>query len=273
MKKLNNKSFLIIGAGNMGFAFIYSLVNHKFSYKNITVLEKNPSKKILELKKKKKITLIKKDDELGYKFKPDLVLIAVKPNDLENIFSNKFSSLIKNSVILSIVAGKKTTVLRKLSKQKTNVVRAMTNTPVSVGMGSSIIFLDNKVGLKAKNLSKQFLELVGQVMETTKESQIDTFTAIFGSGPAYIYYFIETLSKIAMKNGFKKSDQMVIHLFLGSMLLMINNEEHPTTLREKVTSKGGTTDSAIKSLMTSNNFYNILEKAIIRAKKRSKELN
>ena len=88
----------------------------------------------------------------------------------------------------------------------------MTNTPISVGMGSSVVYFDQKTSPKAKKLSKQFLSLVGQVIEVNKESQIDTFTAIFGSGPAYVYFFIETLSKIASKNGFKQSDEMIIHL-------------------------------------------------------------
>ena len=126
-------------------------------------------------------------------------------------------------------------------------------------MGSSVVYFDQKTSPKAKKLSKQFLSLVGQVIEVNKESQIDTFTAIFGSGPAYVYFFIETLSKIASKNGFKKSDEMIIHLFLGSILLMIDKGEHPAVLREKVTSKGGTTDAAIRSLISSGKFYNILK--------------
>ena len=114
---------------------------------------------------------------------------------------------------------------------------------------------------------------MGQVIEVNKESQIDTFTAIFGSGPAYIYFFIETLSKIASKNGFKQSNEMIIHLFLGSILLMIDKGEHPAILREKVTSKRGTTDAAIRSLTSSDKFYKILNRAINQARERSKKLN
>ena len=84
---------------------------------------------------------------------------------------------------------------------------------------------------------------------------------------------IEPLSKIASKNGFKQSDQMIIHLFLGSILLMIDRGEHPSILREKVTSKGGTTDAAIRSLISSDKFYKILNTAINQARDRSKKLN
>ena len=273
MKTIRNKTILIVGAGNMGIAFIFSLIKKKFTSKKIIVLESKPSKELLNLRKKKKIVLIRNEDGLDNTSLPDLVLLAVKPNQIEKLFSFNLAKSIKKSVIVSIIAGKKTSTLRNLCNQNLNVVRSMTNTPVSVGMGSSVVYFDKKTSLKAKKLSKQFLSLVGQVIEVNKESQIDTFTAIFGSGPAYVYFFIETLSKIASKNGFKPSDQMIIHLFLGSILLMLDKREHPTTLRKKVTSKGGTTDAAINSLISSDKFYKILSEAIDKAKDRSKKLN
>ena len=273
MIDVRNKIILIIGAGNMGISFISALVKSKFSSKKIIVLEPKPSINVLNLKKGKKIVLIKNEEELNKVVPPDLVLLAVKPNQVGNLFSFNLAKLIKKSVIISIIAGKKTSTLRKLTNQNLNVVRSMTNTPISVGMGSSVVYFDKKTSPKAKKLSKQFLSLVGQVVEVNKESQIDTFTAIFGSGPAYIYFFIEILSKIASKNGFKQSDQMIIHLFLGSILLMIEKGEHPAMLREKVTSKGGTTDAAIRSLISSDKFYKILDRAINRARDRSKKLN
>ena len=273
MTGIYNKTILIIGAGNMGVSFISSLIKNKFSSKKIIVLEPKPSKNILNLKKRKKIVLIKKEEELSNLALPDLALLAVKPNQVGNLFSLNLAKFIKRSVIISIIAGKKTSTLRKLSNQNLNIVRSMTNTPISVGMGSSIVYFDKKTSSKAKKLSKQFLSLVGQVVEVKKESQIDTFTAIFGSGPAYVYFFIETLSKIASKNGFKQSDEMIIHLFLGSILLMIDKGEHPSILRQKVTSKGGTTDAAIRSLISSDKFYKILNRAITQARDRSKKLN
>ena len=271
MKAISSKTVLIIGAGNMGISFIHALIRNKFTHKKILVLEPKPSKELLNLSKKKKLVLTKKQEDFQNLI-PDIVLLAVKPNQLKGLFSLNLINLTKKSVIVSIIAGKKTSTLRKLTNQNYNIVRSMTNTPISVGMGSSVVYFDKKTTPKAKKLSKQFFSLVGQVVEVGRESQIDSFTAIFGSGPAYVYFFIEILTKIALKNGFKLSDQMIIHLFLGSVLLMVNKKEHPKILRQKVTSKGGTTDAAIKSLLSSNKFYDILNKAIIKAKKRSKEL-
>jgi pyrroline-5-carboxylate reductase len=272
MKAISSKTVLIIGAGNMGISFIHALIRNKFTHKKILVLETKPSKELLNLSKKKKLFLIKKQEDLQNLI-PDIVLLAIKPDQLKSLFSIDLIELTKKSVIVSIIAGKKTSTLRQLTNQNYNTVRSMTNTPISVGMGSSIVYFDKKTTPKAKKLSKQFLGLVGQVVEVDRESQIDAFTAIFGSGPAYIYFFIETLSKIALKNGFKISDQMVIHLFLGSILLMVDKKEHPKILRQKVTSKGGTTDAAIKSLVSSNKFFKILNEAINKAKNRSRKLN
>ena len=273
MKAISSNTILIIGAGNMGISFIQALIKNKFHYKKILVLEPKPSKDILNYRKKKKIILFRNEEELNHPLLPNLVLLAVKPNQADKLFSLHLLNFIKKSVIVSIIAGKKTSTLRKLSNQNFNVVRAMTNTPISVGMGSSIVYFDKKTSSKAKKLSKQFLSLVGQVVEAKNELQIDSFTAIFGSGPAYVFFFIETLSKIALKNGFKLSDQMIMHLFLGSILLMLHKKEHPRNLRNRVTSKGGTTDAAIKFLMSSDKFLRILESAITKAKKRSIKLS
>ena len=270
---MHNRTILIIGAGNMGISFIISLIKNKFSSKKIIVLEPKPSKNILILNKKKKIVLIKNEESLNNLATPNIVLLAVKPNQVDNLFSLNLVKLIKRAVIISIIAGKKTSTLRKLSNKNLNVVRSMTNTPISVGMGSSVVYFDKKTSSKAKKLSKQFLSLVGQVVEAKNELQIDSFTAIFGSGPAYIYFFIEILSKIALKNGFKLSDQMIMHLFLGSILLILQKKEHPRDLRNRVTSKGGTTDAAIQFLMSSDKFLRILESAITKAKKRSIKLS
>ena len=148
MAEIHNKTILIIGAGNMGISFISSLIKNKFSGKKIIVLEPKPSKNVLNLKKGKKIVLIKNEEELSNVAQPDLVLLAVKPNQVDNLFSLNLAKLIKRSVIISIIAGKKTSTLRKLSNKNLNIVRSMTNTPISVGMGSSVIYFDQKIACK-----------------------------------------------------------------------------------------------------------------------------
>tara|TARA_B110000438_G_scaffold255815_1_gene262871 strand:- start:44 stop:865 length:822 start_codon:yes stop_codon:yes gene_type:complete len=273
MTDLKKDRFLIIGAGNMGMSFVTALLRNKYSANKIIILENKPSKKLLKIKKEKKLTVIKNIKYLKKYQKPNIALLSVKPNQLNSVFDGDLIDFLKSSLIISIIAGKKLSILKKVTKNNLGTVRAMTNTPVSVGMGTSILFFDKKTPSILKKKAYQFLGLVGQVSEVKKESLIDPFTAIFGSGPAYIYYFIETLSKIAKKHGLENSNNMVLQLFLGSLLLMLNENESPESLRQKVTSKGGTTEAAMLSLTKSDKFNKILLEAINKAKKKSKELN
>jgi pyrroline-5-carboxylate reductase len=149
----------------------------------------------------------------------------------------------------------------------------MTNTPVSLGMGTSIIYFDKGIKKQYKNLAREFLALVGQVNEAKNESAIDSFTAIYGSGPAYIYLMIESLIKISSKAGHKNSENMVIQTFLGSLLLLMSGNSNAKTLRENVTSKGGTTQAALSILNSHNGLPKLLSRAINKAKKRSIELS
>ena len=117
------------------------------------------------------------------------------------------------------------------------------------------------------------MSLMGQVSETKKEDLIDDFTAIFGSGPAYIYLFINSLIEIANKSGFKNSDSMVLQTFLGSILLLLSGQKKPSDLQKKVTSKGGTTEAALSILASNKGLKSLLTRAVNKATKRSRELS
>ena len=273
MTSLKKDKILIIGAGNMGISFLKALINNNISSKNIAVIEKYPSKELKKIKKDKKIVVVDNISFFNENYKPNLVLLAVKPNQFEQLFDEKVKSFLKSALIISIIAGKKLSLLKKITGNKLKTVRAMTNTPISVGMGISVVFFDKGTSSSSKRKSKFFLKLVGLVNEVKKETLIDSFTAIFGSGPAYIYYFIEVITKIAKKNGHENADFMTIQLFLGSLLLMLDEKESPMSLRKKVTSKGGTTQAAIRELEESDQFMKLMNKAISKATTRSKELN
>ena len=104
MTNLKKDKILIIGAGNMGISFLKALINNKISSKNISVLEKSPSRKLKKIKQDKKILVVSHIDCLTEKDKPDLVLLAVKPNQLESLFDDKLKSFLKSALIISIIA-------------------------------------------------------------------------------------------------------------------------------------------------------------------------
>ena len=273
MVSLKNNKFLILGAGNMGISFIKALLQNKIAASKIFVLEKRISPELKKIKLKKKIKILKEVGKLPKNFRPNIVLLAVKPNQLDSAVNNELINIISDSLIISIIAGKKIRELKKITRNKNNTVRAMTNTPVSLGMGTSIIYFDKGIKKQYKNLAREFLAIVGQVNEAKNESAIDSFTAIYGSGPAYIYLMIESLIKISTKAGHKNSENMVIQTFLGSLLLLMSGNNDAKTLRENVTSKGGTTQAALSILNSRNGLPKLLSRAIMKARKRSIELS
>ncbi len=273
MINLKKQKFLIIGAGNMGYAVLNSLIENKISSKNILIIEKKITPKLKKLKSKHNLKIIKNVRLLKYKFVPSISLISVKPNQLNAAVDSSLEKFLSNSLIVSIVAGKKISDLKKIFTLNKGIVRAMTNTPASVNMGTTLICFDKTIKSDQKKIVRNFLSLLGQINETKNEKIIDDFTAIFGSGPAYIFLFIETLIKIADKSGFKNSKNMVLQTFLGSLLLLLNEKDGPIHLKKSVTSKGGTTEAALKILENKNGLSTLISKAIDKAKKRSRELS
>ena len=273
MINLKKQKFLIIGAGNMGYAVLNSLIENKISSKNILIIEKKITPKLKKLKSKHNLKIVKNVRLLKYKFVPSISLISVKPNQLNAAVDSSLEKFLSNSLIVSIVAGKKISDLKKIFTLNKGIVRAMTNTPASVNMGTTLVCFDKTIKSDQKKIVRNFLSLLGQINETKNEKVIDDFTAIFGSGPAYIFLFIETLIKIADKSGFKNSKNMVLQTFLGSLLLLLNEKDNPTHLKKSVTSKGGTTEAALKILENKNGLSTLISKAIDKAKKRSRELS
>ncbi|MDB9818310.1 pyrroline-5-carboxylate reductase [Pelagibacterales bacterium] len=270
---LKKDTILIVGAGNMGFAFISALLDNKISSKQINIIEKKPTLKLKKISKAKKINLFKSIDELNIKTKISITLIAIKPNQLDSLFTQEFNSKTKNSILISIVAGKTMGTLKKLSGNNKDIARAMTNTPVTVGFGTSIIYFSKTTTKTNKNKATHLLNLVGQVDEIKNEKHIDTFTALFGSGPAYLYLLIEIWSDLAKKYGLKNSEEMVVQTMLGSLLLLLKTQDSPKSLRAGVTSKGGTTEAALAEFTKNNNLQKLFKTAVSKAIKRAGTLS
>tara|TARA_B110000259_G_C14034253_1_gene408442 strand:+ start:3969 stop:4793 length:825 start_codon:yes stop_codon:yes gene_type:complete len=271
--KLQKDNILIVGAGNMGFAFITALLDTKVAAKQISVLENNPSQELKKLTKLKKLNLISSIAMLDIKKKISIVLLAIKPNQVNNIFTDDFNIRINKSLLISIVAGKTMASLKKLSNGNINIARAMTNTPVTVGWGTSIVYFSKNFSARNKQKVIHLFDLVGQVEEVKNEKYINTFTALFGSGPAYLYLFLETWSEVAKKNGFKFGEEMAVQTMLGSLLLLLKTQDDPKILRNKVTSKGGTTEAGLEVFLKNKVFSKLFTAAVSKATKRAVDLS
>ena len=262
---------LIIGCGKIGSSLIDGWLNKKkeFSQKfsRINVLEKSLKRKnLLKKKYKKKIYFVEIENKKK-KFK--YVFLSLKPKDL-NSNLNLYKNLLDNkTIIYSVLAGKKILDINNIFPSNKNIIRLMLNTPISFNFGT-IVYYSFKRRINKNELF--LLNLVGNIYELKNEKFFDLITVIVGSGPAYFYYLLESMEKTAIAHGLNRSfaKKILINTYDGTGKLILNNyDKSYEDLRKNVTSKGGTTEAAIKCL-EENNFkrliYNSIKNSIKKAK-------
>jgi pyrroline-5-carboxylate reductase len=259
-----------LGAGNIAEAIIKGILKaKKFLPENILISDIR-EERLKYLTKLCKVKSVKNNTELVEKSK--IIVIAVKPKDIDNALFDLKNSIKKHNLLISIAAGISTGYIEKFIDKNVPLIRIMPNTPALVCSGVSAI----SAGRYAKNsdikIAKDIFQSVGKVIEVD-EKLMDVVTAISGSGPAYIFLFMESLVESAIKFGLKKEDAkvLVFNTFLGAVRMVLELNEEPKDLREKVTSPGGTTMAALK-VFEDKNFKRIIEEAVFAAVNRSKEL-
>ena len=262
---------LIIGCGKIGSSLIDGWLNKKkeFSQKflRINVLEKSLKRKnFLKKKYKKKICFVEiKNTKKKFKY----VFLSLKPKDL-NSNLNLYKILLDNkTIIYSVLAGKKILDINNIFPTNKNIIRLMLNTPISFNFGT-IVYYSFKRRINKNELF--LLNLVGNIYELKNEKFFNLITVIVGSGPAYFYYLLESMEKTAIAHGLNRSfaKKILINTYDGTGKLILNNyDKSYEDLRKNVTSKGGTTEAAIKCL-EENNFkrliYNSIKNSIKKAK-------
>ncbi len=256
----------IIGGGNMGEALIKGL--HKSYALHVTEADQ---KRTQYLKKHYRLTIADIDATIQ---KSHVLILAVKPQDMQTVLSyvkvgNQFSK--KDQLVISIAAGLTTRFFEK-QLGKSRVVRTMPNMPALIGEGITGICPGKYATPSDLKLAQKLLETIGETV-IVKESMIDAVTAVSGSGPAYVFLFVEQWMAAAKKLGFNdnQAKQLVYKTLLGSAHLLEKSEFSAGTLREKVTSKGGTTAAAL-DVFAKGKFDSLMNSALGAAKKRAKEL-
>ena len=203
----------------------------------------------------------------------DYVLICVKPQVFKKIKESLKNLLSDNQIVISIMAGISTENLCKGLGIK-NAIRVMPNTPGQIGKGISVWYKKNKINSKFEEGIKNILGALGESEEVYGEEIIDKATAISGSGPGYIFYFMESMLKSCKEIGIdeKLSKKLIIKTFLGSAELAKFSEKDFDELMKEVTSPNGTTEAGLKT-MSENNLGNAIILGIKSAYKRARELN
>ncbi|HQT26312.1 MAG TPA: pyrroline-5-carboxylate reductase [Burkholderiales bacterium] len=256
-----------IGGGNMGSALISGLIRKGMACSEIAVVEPDTEKR----------TRI--GEEYGVRtygeaaiesMDCEVVVLAVKPQQLHEVAS-KLADLLQNQLVVSIAAGIRATDLSAWLKGYSKIVRVMPNTPAQISKGISALYAMPDV--EAKERAETVLSAVGSTIWLDEEEKMDAFTALCGSGPAYVFYFVEAMLDAAKRMGFNSAEarKMVLETISGSVALASESPDDAGTLRQKVTSRGGTTERALLE-MEKHDVKLQITKAILAAEERSREM-
>lgn len=236
-----------LGGGNMATAIITGMINQGgFTPQQIVVLEHNADHRD-HLHRTLGVTVFE-NLAVATHLSPDVWILAVKPQSMKAALA-ELSPLIKaDQVVLSIAAGLTIATLSEWLQQHKKVVRTMPNTPALVGKGVTGIYAPLSIVTENEQvLINQILSAVGVNIWLQTEAEIDTIAAISGSGPAYVFYVMEHLTAAARQLGFDEETAklLVQNTFSGAVALADASEDPVSVLRERVTSKGGTTAAAL----------------------------
>lgn len=237
---------LIIGGGNMGLTYAQSFLrSHIASKEDMMILEKSPEK--AEQIAKKDIGTVYGDPKDCLN-SADIIILAVKPQDSAKLFASLASMIDPQQVFLSIMAGvKMETIANALGASK--VIRAMPNLPAQIGMGMTAFTSSEAVTRIELVMVQNLLNTTGKAIYVEKESAIDAATAISGSGPAYVWYFMDAMMEAAQNMGFNHSESelLVSQTFRGAIELYNKSSFSCEEWIQKVSSRGGTTEAAMRS--------------------------
>jgi len=260
----------IIGCGNMGEIFLKSIISAKISRINSIIVSDKDNKKLEYIRKKYNIKTV---DNLELVKLVDIIIIAVKPQDIALLLKQISGGITSSNLVISIAAGIKLSFIQKFLKDKVPVIRIMPNVACLVKEGISAISKGEFVNSEHIKLAKKILSQSGAVIEV-EEKFMDIITAISGSGPGYISYIVDSLIRESVEQGLDKTTatRLVLKTLIGTGQLLKKTGMKPDELIKKVTSKGGTTEAAL-SVFDKKKVAFIIKEAVKAATSRSKQLS
>ena len=241
---------LIIGGGSMGMTYAKSfLSSHIVNKEGMMILEKSEEKAIAL--RKKNIGVVYSQAG-GFIKNADLIILAVKPQDINKLFADIKKYIDDQQVILSIMAGVKMKTICDLLNI-TKVIRAMPNLASQIGKSMTVFTSTNEVTRIELVMVQNLINTTGKSIYTGREEMIDAATAISGSGPAYVLYFMDSLIKAAIEMGFSPSEAelLVVQTFRGTTEMFNQSNESAEMWIDRVASKGGTTEAALNDFTKS----------------------
>ena len=263
---------VLVGAGNMGFAMLKgwkSGTPHRF-----TVVE--PAQQLRDRAAAEGVTALADLGDWHGSADADAIVIATKPDIVGAVCSKAGRALRTGGVVISVAAGKSIRFMTEtLGSDAYGVIRCMPNTPASIGEGMIVCCAGEGVSEDQRALTRELMSCIGMTLFLSDEGQMDAVTAVSGSGPAYLFHFVEALTAAAEAAGLDSETASVLakQTAFGAAKLVMSSDVSPSELRRQVTSPKGTTEAALRVLMDEENgFRPLLEAAVDAAKIRSIEL-
>jgi pyrroline-5-carboxylate reductase len=238
-----------IGGGNMATALIGGLAGKLTAAGNIRVVDPN-AEALQKLQRQFGIVAAQRIEDGACD--ADVIVLAVKPQQMKSVM-DELRPHVTHQLVLSIAAGIRTADLSRWLNGHQLVVRTMPNTPALIGKGITGLFAMQAVSEAQRDAADRIMRAVGETVWLEDESLIDAVTAVSGSGPAYVFYFLEAMQQAAQQLGLsaEQGRQLAVATFTGASELAAASPETLATLRERVTSKGGTTYAALTSMEAS----------------------
>lgn len=235
-----------LGGGNMAHALIGGLVKQGYSTADIKVIELSADGRA-RLQSAFGVQVFAGPEDAA--LEADVLVLAVKPQQMRAALA-PLAGRLRQQLVVSIAAGLRLDAIGRWLGGYGRLVRTMPNTPALIGAGVTGLYAAPQVSGAERAAAEQVLAAVGSTVWVAEESQMDGVTAVSGSGPAYVFYFIEALEAAALAQGFDgpAARKLALETVLGAARLAAGSDESPAVLRQRVTSPGGTTERALASL-------------------------
>ena len=269
---MENFKVAFIGSGNIASSMIGGLITNGLEPRQLVAADPDGTQQQL-IAEKYGIRVF--DVNFDAAKDADVIVFAVKPSLMQKVVQEISENInIKNKLILSVAAGIKLQSIENWLGKPSSVIRVMPNMPALIQAGASALYANTHIQEKQKNTAETIMRSVGTAIWLNSEDQMDTVTALSGSGPAYFFYFMELIETRAIEMGLNKEDArlLTIETALGAAKMALLSSSNLKTLREQVTSPGGTTEQAL-NIFINGKLDELVNNAMDAAKKRSIELS
>ena len=275
MKQLTRKTnsrITFIGGGNMASSLIGGLIADGYDSRRITVSDPDTDK-LAQLAARFEVETATDNNQAVTQ--AEVVVLAVKPQALEAVARDLADSVVRgNPLVISIAAGIQVSAMREWLGGKAALVRSMPNTPALIQSGATGLYAGPGVSADQRDMAESILRAVGLTRWVDEESQMDAVTAVSGSGPAYFFLVMEAIEEAAGEMGLDTETARLLTLqtALGAARMAMESSDSPATLRQRVTSPGGTTERAL-SILEEGKLRELFSQALKGAQTRSRELS